>query len=94
MLVDSLSLFISLSLSLSVSFLVHLHPQDSPIIDFYPTNFKVDVNGKKWAWQGLALLPFIDERRLLQALSFVYPNLTAYEDQFVLLSDIHVILSC
>ena len=79
-----LSLSRSLSLSLSLSFLVHLHPQNSPIIDFYPTKFKVDLNGKKWVWKGVALLPFVDERCLLQALSFVYPNLTAYEGQFVI----------
>jgi len=29
------------------------NPQ-SPIIDFYPTNFKIDLNGKKYAWQGKA----------------------------------------
>ena len=80
----SLSLLtFSPSLSLSLSFLVHLYPQDSLIIDFYPTNFKVDLNGKKWAWQGVALLPFVDEQHLLQALSSVNPNLTAYEGQFV-----------
>ena len=33
--------------------------------------------------QGVALLPFVDEQRLLQALSFVYPNLTAYEGQSI-----------
>ncbi|KAG8199118.1 hypothetical protein JTE90_016255 [Oedothorax gibbosus] len=52
---------------------------DSPIIDFYPTDFKVDLNGKKYAWQGVALLPFVDEKRLLKALEVVYPKLTEEE---------------
>lgn len=41
---------------------------DSPIIDFYPTDFKVDLNGKRYLWMGVALLPFVDEVRLLKAL--------------------------
>ena len=54
---------------------------DSPIIDFYPSDFKIDLNGKKYAWQGVALLPFVDETRLKAALATVYDDLTE-EEQF------------
>ncbi|KAH0618054.1 hypothetical protein JD844_017017, partial [Phrynosoma platyrhinos] len=42
---------------------------ESSIIDFYPEDFAIDLNGKKYAWQGVALLPFVDERRLRAALA-------------------------
>ena len=54
---------------------------NSPIIDFYPDTFKIDLNGKKAAWMGVALLPFIDERRLFDTLNKVYPDLTEEEKQ-------------
>lgn len=52
---------------------------ESPIIDFYPIDFKIDLNGKKYAWQGVALLPFVDEKRLLETVQTVYPQLTEAE---------------
>lgn len=52
---------------------------DSEIIDFYPEDFAVDLNGKKFAWQGVVLLPFIDEKRLLAAMEKKYPLLTEDE---------------
>ncbi|XP_061668429.1 5'-3' exoribonuclease 2 [Syngnathoides biaculeatus] len=52
---------------------------DSSIIDFYPDDFAIDLNGKKYAWQGVALLPFVDERRLRAALALVYLDLTSEE---------------
>uniref|UniRef100_A0A7M4EXS2 5'-3' exoribonuclease n=1 Tax=Crocodylus porosus TaxID=8502 RepID=A0A7M4EXS2_CROPO len=54
---------------------------ESSIIDFYPEDFAIDLNGKKFAWQGVALLPFVDERRLRAALEEVYPDLTSEENR-------------
>ena len=53
--------------------------EESPIIDFYPEEFDVDMNGKRMAWQGVALLPFIDQQRLLDAMGPRYENLTEDE---------------
>lgn len=52
---------------------------DSPIIDFYPTEFEVDMDGKKWEWQGVVKLPFIDTTRLINAMNTVYDQLDEEE---------------
>ena len=51
----------------------------SEIIDFYPENFKVDVRGKRFAWLGEVILPFIDGKRLIEATKKHYHKLTADE---------------
>ena len=55
-----------------------VHPS-SPIIDFYPIDFCNDLNGKKYSWQAIALLPFIDAQRLRTALAPLDATLTEEE---------------
>ena len=40
----------------------------SVICDYFPEKFVIDLVGKRFAWLGEVLLPFIDSKRLLQAM--------------------------
>ena len=39
----------------------------SPIADFYPSSFAIDMEGKRAEWEGVVLICFIDQDRLLAA---------------------------
>ncbi|KAI8802810.1 XRN 5'-3' exonuclease N-terminus-domain-containing protein [Cladochytrium replicatum] len=52
---------------------------NSPIHDFYPVDFDLDMNGKKADWEAVVKIPFIDEKRLLKALAARENQLTASE---------------
>lgn len=55
-----------------------LNPE-SEIIDFYPSDFAVDIKGKRFAWLGEVLLPLIEPDRLKKATKKLEDQLTDEE---------------
>ena len=62
-----------------VSFQHLMEDNNSPIIDFYPSTFETDLNGKTHEWEAVVLLPFIDMYRLRGAMQNLYQKLTEEE---------------
>ncbi|MEQ2267147.1 5'-3' exoribonuclease 1, partial [Xenotaenia resolanae] len=52
---------------------------NSPIIEYYPLDFKTDLNGKQQEWEAVVLIPFIDETCLLAAMEPFTNKLTKEE---------------
>ena len=55
--------------------------ESSSIIDFYPKDFESDLNGKQQNWEAVVLIPFIDEKRLLEAMEPCTRNLSPEEQR-------------
>ncbi|XP_077080595.1 5'-3' exoribonuclease 1 isoform X2 [Siphateles boraxobius] len=51
----------------------------SPIVEYYPQDFKTDLNGKQQEWEAVVLIPFIDEKCLLAAMEPYADKLTPSE---------------
>ena len=41
-----------------------MHYPESEIIDFFPKDIQLDVNGHPFSWMGVNLIPFVDEERI------------------------------
>jgi 5'-3' exoribonuclease 1 len=63
------------------SFRALMTRDDSPIIDFYPNDFQIDMNGKRNPWEGVNLLSFINEKRLKEAVANHAPNSTLTDEE-------------
>lgn len=63
---------------------------NSPIADFYPKEFRVDLEGKRNDWEGVVLVPFIEEARLLAAHQTVGPNKLSQVCTYQFLSHVYV----
>ena len=55
--------------------------QDSPILDFYPTEFEMDLNGKRNDWEAVCLLNFVDEARLHAAVGTIQLDLLSADER-------------
>uniref|UniRef100_A0A3P8X5A2 5'-3' exoribonuclease 1 n=1 Tax=Cynoglossus semilaevis TaxID=244447 RepID=A0A3P8X5A2_CYNSE len=53
--------------------------ENSSIIEYYPLDFKTDLNGKQQEWEAVVLIPFIDEKCLLAAMDPCNQRLTKEE---------------
>ncbi|CAJ2654746.1 unnamed protein product [Trifolium pratense] len=53
--------------------------EQSKIFDLFPQNFEIDIEGKRFMWQGICKLPYMDEKRLLAETRELMEGLTEAE---------------
>ena len=47
----------------------HLMNKNSPIADIYPETVIIELDGKNFEWQGIALIPFVEMDRIIAAVN-------------------------
>ncbi|XP_024995909.1 5'-3' exoribonuclease 3-like [Cynara cardunculus var. scolymus] len=65
--------------ALPLSYQSLMTDEDSSILDFYPTEFEIDTDGKTYFWEGVCKLPFIEEEPLLAATKKIEKELSEEE---------------
>lgn len=53
--------------------------ETSPLIEYYPKDFENDLNGKQQEWEAVVLIPFIDQKKLQDAIQPLFKCLTKEE---------------
>ncbi|RLM58366.1 hypothetical protein C2845_PM18G01050 [Panicum miliaceum] len=53
--------------------------EESSVQKFYPSDLQIDTHGKRFLWQAIAKLPFIDEKLLISATKTVENELAVHE---------------
>ena len=53
----------------------------SPLVEYYPKDFEVDSNGKKNSWECIVRIPFINEQKLMTAVSAIDHRTTLLEKE-------------
>jgi len=43
----------------------------SPLAEFFPKDFETDLNGKRNSWESVVLIPFLDEKRMVETLRMI-----------------------
>jgi 5'-3' exonuclease len=52
---------------------------NSPIIEYYPETFEIDIDGKRAEWEGIVKIPMIDQDHLTQVYNTLVGSLTESE---------------
>lgn len=46
-----------------------MYDEHSPILDFYPSEVELDMNGKTAEWEAVVKISFVDQKRLVEAMA-------------------------